>query len=75
MIVYSIQSIASKILLPIFPFISTRFCFKERKTMLVILIEVKNFTGSIDKKREILRLSPQNNIETQSQKREEVKMR
>jgi hypothetical protein len=66
MIVYCIQTFASKILPPIFPFISRRFCCKERKTMFVMLNEVNNFTESTDKKREILRLSPQNGIVTQA---------
>ena len=34
--------------------------------MFVMLNEVKKFTESIDRKREILRLSPQNGIVTQS---------
>ena len=34
--------------------------------MFVMLNMVKNFTESIDKKREVLRLSPKNGIVTQS---------
>jgi hypothetical protein len=53
----------------LFILLETEGCRNERNALFVILNEVKNLRESMGYKAEILRLSPQNDITTQSPKR------